>query len=52
MLDIGRRARAAARPLAFADTAAKNKALLAMADAIDAAARTEIEKLFRGMCSE
>ena len=41
MLDIGRRARAAARPLAFADTAAKNKALLAMADAIDAA-RTDI----------
>ncbi|MBB4104168.1 glutamate-5-semialdehyde dehydrogenase [Allorhizobium borbori] len=41
MLDIGRRARAAARPLAFADTAAKNNALLAMADAIDAA-RTDI----------
>ena len=37
MLDIGRRARAAARPLAFADTAAKDKALLAMADAINAA---------------
>ena len=36
MLDIGRRARAAARPLAIASTAAKDEALLAMADAIDA----------------
>ncbi|MFN7011669.1 MAG: glutamate-5-semialdehyde dehydrogenase [Allorhizobium sp.] len=36
MLDIGRRARAAARPLAIATTEAKNGALLAMADAIDA----------------
>ena len=35
MLDIGRRARAAARPLAIASTAAKDEALLAMADAID-----------------
>ena len=35
MLDMGRRARAAARPLAFANTKAKDKALLAMADAID-----------------
>ncbi|MDH4412399.1 MAG: glutamate-5-semialdehyde dehydrogenase [Rhizobium sp.] len=34
MLDIGRRARAAARPLAIASTEAKNKALLAMADAV------------------
>lgn len=37
MLDIGRRARAAARPLAIASTDAKNKALLAMADALVAA---------------
>ncbi|MCX8999555.1 glutamate-5-semialdehyde dehydrogenase [Rhizobiaceae bacterium BDR2-2] len=41
MLGIGRRARAAARPLAFADTAAKDKALRLMADAIDAS-REEI----------
>ncbi|MBC7152599.1 MAG: glutamate-5-semialdehyde dehydrogenase [Rhizobium sp.] len=34
MLDIGRRARAAARPLAIASTQAKNSALTAMADAI------------------
>ncbi|MCQ8874074.1 MAG: glutamate-5-semialdehyde dehydrogenase [Mesorhizobium sp.] len=34
MADIGRRARAAARPLAIATTAAKNAALLAMAEAI------------------
>jgi len=34
MLDIGRRARAAARPLAIASTEAKNKALFAMADAL------------------
>jgi glutamate-5-semialdehyde dehydrogenase len=34
MLDIGRRARAAARPLAIATTEAKNAALAAMADAI------------------
>lgn len=34
MLDIGRRARAAARPLAIASTQAKNSALAAMADAI------------------
>ena len=34
MADIGRRARAAARPLAIATAAAKNAALLAMADAI------------------
>ncbi|MFA6155049.1 glutamate-5-semialdehyde dehydrogenase [Mesorhizobium sp.] len=34
MADIGRRARAAARPLAIAPTAAKNAALAAMADAI------------------
>lgn len=34
MIDIGRRARAAARPLAIASTEAKNKALLAMADAL------------------
>jgi glutamate-5-semialdehyde dehydrogenase len=34
MLDIGRRARAAARPLAIASTESKNKALLAMADAL------------------
>ena len=34
MLDIGRRARAAARPLAIATTEAKNAALTAMADAI------------------
>jgi len=34
MLDIGRRARAASRPLAIASTGAKNKALLAMADAL------------------
>ncbi len=34
MLDIGRRARAAARPLAIASTEAKNSALSAMADAI------------------
>ncbi|MER8412771.1 glutamate-5-semialdehyde dehydrogenase [Mesorhizobium sp. M1342] len=34
MADIGRRARAAARPLAIAATAAKNAALLAMAEAI------------------
>jgi glutamate-5-semialdehyde dehydrogenase len=37
MLDIGRRARAAARPLAIASTDAKNKALLAMAEALVAA---------------
>ncbi len=37
MRDIGQRTRAAARPLAFADSAAKDRALLAMADAIDAA---------------
>ncbi|MBL8577685.1 MAG: glutamate-5-semialdehyde dehydrogenase [Mesorhizobium sp.] len=34
MAEIGRRARAAARPLAIASTAAKNMALAAMADAI------------------
>jgi glutamate-5-semialdehyde dehydrogenase len=34
MADIGRRARAAARPLAVASTKAKNDALIAMADAI------------------
>lgn len=34
MADIGRRARAAARPLAVSSTKAKNNALLAMADAI------------------
>ncbi|RUX34277.1 glutamate-5-semialdehyde dehydrogenase [Mesorhizobium sp. M2A.F.Ca.ET.042.01.1.1] len=34
MVDIGRRARAAARPLAIASTKAKNAALVAMADAI------------------
>ena len=34
MADIGRRARAAARPLAVATTKAKNNALAAMADAI------------------
>ena len=34
MADIGRKARAAARPLAIARTAQKNAALLAMADAI------------------
>ena len=34
MADIGRKARAAARPLAIAGTAQKNAALLAMADAI------------------
>ncbi|MFB9981969.1 glutamate-5-semialdehyde dehydrogenase [Mesorhizobium kowhaii] len=34
MADIGRRARAAARPLAIATTAAKNAALVAMAEAI------------------
>jgi glutamate-5-semialdehyde dehydrogenase len=34
MADIGRRARAAARPLAVATTAAKNAALVAMAEAI------------------
>ncbi|GLS37250.1 gamma-glutamyl phosphate reductase [Mesorhizobium tianshanense] len=34
MADIGRRARSSARPLAIATTAAKNAALLAMADAI------------------
>jgi len=34
MADIGRRARAAAGPLAIAATAAKNGALVAMADAI------------------
>ncbi|THV11848.1 glutamate-5-semialdehyde dehydrogenase [Rhizobium rhizophilum] len=37
MLGIGRRARAAARPLAVASPEAKNKALLAMADALIAA---------------
>ena len=34
MNDIGRKAKAAARPLGFASTEAKNKALNAMADAI------------------
>ncbi|HEY6630861.1 MAG TPA: aldehyde dehydrogenase family protein, partial [Rhizobiaceae bacterium] len=34
MAEIGRKARAAARPLAIASTAAKNAALIAMADAI------------------
>lgn len=42
MLDIGRRARAAARPLAIASTEAKNKALLAMADAL---VKAEVEIL-------
>jgi glutamate-5-semialdehyde dehydrogenase len=37
MHDLGRRARAAARQVARADTAAKNAALLSMADAIDKA---------------
>ena len=36
MAGIGRNARAAARPLAVASTEAKNAALLAMADAIEA----------------
>ncbi|TPK46070.1 glutamate-5-semialdehyde dehydrogenase [Mesorhizobium sp. B2-5-4] len=39
MADIGRRARAAARPLAIATTAAKNAALAAMAEAIVARER-------------
>ena len=34
MAGIGRRARAAARPLAIASTESKNRALAAMADAI------------------
>ncbi|TGQ25302.1 gamma-glutamyl-phosphate reductase, partial [Mesorhizobium sp. M4B.F.Ca.ET.214.01.1.1] len=34
MADIGRRARAAARPLAVASIKAKNAALVAMADAV------------------
>jgi glutamate-5-semialdehyde dehydrogenase len=38
MADIGRRARAAARPLATAPTASKDAALLAMADALEAGA--------------
>ncbi len=37
MMDIGRKARAAARPLAIASTAQKNRALQAMAEAIVAA---------------
>ena len=37
MMDIGRKARAAARPLAIASTAQKNQALQAMAEAIVAA---------------
>ena len=40
MSDVGRRARAAARLMARATTAAKNEALLAMADAIDQASTT------------
>jgi glutamate-5-semialdehyde dehydrogenase len=40
MVEVGRRARAAGRALARAETGAKNAALLAMADAIDAAAET------------
>ena len=40
MAEVGRRARAAGRALARAETGAKNAALLAMADAIDAAAET------------
>jgi hypothetical protein len=39
MADIGRRAKAAARPLAIASTDQKNAALKAMADAISHAAR-------------
>nr|WP_078708777.1 glutamate-5-semialdehyde dehydrogenase [Consotaella salsifontis] len=37
MLDMGQRARAAARVLALADTETKNKALIAMAEAVEAA---------------
>ena len=40
MAEVGQRARAAGRELARAETAAKNAALLAMADAIDAAVDT------------
>jgi glutamate-5-semialdehyde dehydrogenase len=40
MADIGRRARAAARPLATAPTERKDEALLAMADALDASVET------------
>jgi len=40
MAEVGQRARAAGRELARAETAAKNAALLAMADAIDAAVET------------
>ena len=40
MAEVGRRARAAGRALARAETGVKNAALLAMADAIDAAAET------------
>ena len=40
MLDVGRRARAAARVLARADSGAKNAALLAVADALQASSAT------------
>ena len=43
MADLGRRARAAARPLAIAPAATKNAALGAMADAILAGERTILE---------
>ncbi|MBZ9806523.1 glutamate-5-semialdehyde dehydrogenase [Mesorhizobium sp. BR1-1-9] len=43
MADLGRRARAAARPLAIATTAAKNAALAAMAEAITARERAILD---------
>src|SRR5690606_11737822 len=43
MADIGRRARAAARPLAMAGTAQKDRALEAMADALITRAGTILE---------
>ncbi|TPJ67239.1 MULTISPECIES: glutamate-5-semialdehyde dehydrogenase [unclassified Mesorhizobium] len=43
MADLGRRARAAARPLAIATTAAKNAALAAMAEAIIARERAILD---------
>ena len=43
MAAIGRKARAASRPLAIASTTAKNAALAAMADAIDRNEKTILE---------
>ena len=49
MNNVGARARSAARDLARASTAAKNRALLAMADAIDAATTTLVDENARDL---